>query len=97
VLPEDVHNGEIIETLLTTQPLEMVPMFRVSIPDIVLLTAAPIFFSALDYYFLKIFDENPSDNPFGMFPASLVLRNIDRSHKFTFANPHQSSVFQFHW
>jgi hypothetical protein len=40
VLKKDIHYGKIIETLLSTQPLEMMPGFPVPIPEIVFLTAA---------------------------------------------------------
>jgi hypothetical protein len=43
VLKNDVPYGKIIKTLLTTQPLKMLPGFPVPIPGIVVLTAVPIF------------------------------------------------------
>jgi hypothetical protein len=60
VLFDDVHYGKIIETLFSTQPLEMLPRFPVPIPWIVFLTAGPIFPDEFDLYFLKILYENPA-------------------------------------
>jgi hypothetical protein len=58
VLFKDVPLGKIIETLATTQALEMVPGFPIPIPGIVVLTAGPIFPATFDSYFLKILAEN---------------------------------------
>jgi hypothetical protein len=57
VLYEDVPYGKIINTLFTTQPLEMVPGFTVLIPGIRILPQVK-FPATFDYYFLKILDEN---------------------------------------
>jgi hypothetical protein len=54
VLLNDVPYGNIIETLLLAQLLELVPWFPVPISGIVFLTAAPIFPAAFDSYFLKM-------------------------------------------
>jgi hypothetical protein len=39
MLKKDVPDGKIVESLLTTQPLEMLPGFSVPNPGIVFLTA----------------------------------------------------------
>jgi hypothetical protein len=59
VLHKDIPYGKIIETMLSTQPYEMVPELPFLIPGIVFLTAAPIFPAAFDSDFLKILDEIP--------------------------------------
>jgi len=58
VLKKDIHYGKIIETLLSTQPLKMLPGFPVPIPGIVFLTAGPIFHATFDFDLFKIMDEN---------------------------------------
>jgi hypothetical protein len=60
VLHKDVPHGKIIETLLTTKPLEMLPRFPVPISGIVVLIAGPIFTAAFDCDFLKIVNGNPA-------------------------------------
>jgi hypothetical protein len=54
MLHKDVPCGKIIETLVTTQPFEMLPGFPVPIPGIVFLTASPIFPATFDFDLLKI-------------------------------------------
>jgi hypothetical protein len=58
VLKKDVPYGKIIVSLLTTQPLEVVPRFPVPIPGIVVLTAGSIFPAVFDYDFLEIVHED---------------------------------------
>jgi hypothetical protein len=59
LLKKDVPYGKIIETLLTTQPLKMLPGFPVPIPGIVFLTAGRIFPAVFNSYNLKMAIENP--------------------------------------
>jgi hypothetical protein len=79
VLKKDFPYGKIIETLLLTQPLMMLPGFPVPIPGNVFLTAAPIFPVAFDSEFLEIVYENPSDNPAKLFSVCWALRKTGRS------------------
>jgi hypothetical protein len=48
---KDVPYGKIIQTSFSTQPFKVLPGFPVSIPGIVILTAAPIFPATFDSYF----------------------------------------------
>jgi hypothetical protein len=59
VLFNDVPYGEIIETLLTTQPLKMPPGLSGLIFGIVIMAACPIFTAIFDSYFLKIVHGHP--------------------------------------
>lgn len=58
MLFNDVPYGKIIEAPFPTKPLKMLPGFPVTIPWIVVLTAAPIFPATLDSDFLRILPEN---------------------------------------
>ena len=57
MLKKDVPDGKIVESLLTTQPLEMLPGFSVPNPGIVFLTAGFLFPGAFDSDRLKIVHE----------------------------------------
>ena len=57
----------------------MLPGFPVPVPGIVVVTADPIYTAALDSDLLKIFDEDPSDNPAKIFSVCRALRKTGRS------------------
>jgi hypothetical protein len=70
VLFNDVPHGKIIQAQFSTQPLKMLPGFPVPIPEIVFLTAGPIFPVAFDFDLLKILDEDPAVIPHKYFQSA---------------------------